>query len=99
VLVAVAGFGAKDRLDEAADARLAESYIQVAMASSRAMSALQTERALSVHAALTDGEVELLDETRAATDQAVLEVNAARGDVDATSPVGAAAATFADRVD
>lgn len=98
VLVAVAGFGAKDRLDEAADARVAEQYVELGLTSSGAMAALQAERSLSVLAAANDGAAETLDAARAATDQAILEVRAVADDLSSSSPVRAAADEFTGRM-
>lgn len=49
VLVVVAGIGALDRLDEAADARSADQYIELAAASSATITTLQWERSLSLY--------------------------------------------------
>src|SRR5690606_18969281 len=57
VLVAVAGVGAKDRLDEASRARHAENYIELAAATSAMITTLQWERTVSLYLLATgDGE-------------------------------------------
>jgi signal transduction histidine kinase len=69
VLVVVAGVGAKDRLDRAADAQSAEDYIELAAATSAMITTMQWERNVSlfVLAGGTGGR-EFLDERRGRTD-------------------------------
>ena len=70
VLVVVAGIGALDRLDEAADARSADQYIALADASSASITTLQWERSLSLYL-LAGGETDVeanLVERRARVD-------------------------------
>ena len=98
VLVVVAGIGARDRLAEAADARTAEEYIDVAMASGQVMAALQTERTLSV-LSVVGAEAEGLDAARSATDTAVGQLGPVVDGVDASSVVGEAAVLFQDRLE
>jgi signal transduction histidine kinase len=68
VLVAVAGIGAKDRLDEASNARDAENYIELAAATSAMITTLQWERTLSLYVLATGEGQEFLEERRARSD-------------------------------
>jgi signal transduction histidine kinase len=68
VLVVVAGLGARDRLAEAADARSAEEYIELAASASALITTMQWERNLSLYV-LSGGEgEEFLAERRERTD-------------------------------
>jgi signal transduction histidine kinase len=86
VLVAVAGIGAKDRLDEAADARDAENYIELAASTSAMITTLQWERNVSLFVLSGGNGREYLEERRERTDaesarfQDVAEVIKASGD-------------------
>jgi signal transduction histidine kinase len=71
VLVAVAGIGAKDRLDEAARARDAENYIELAAATSAMITTLQWERTVSLYVLATGEGEEFLQERRERTDREV----------------------------
>lgn len=71
VLVAVAGVGAKDRLDEASRARHAENYIELAAATSAMITTLQWERTVSLYLLATGDGEEFLGERRERTDEEV----------------------------
>ncbi len=78
VLVVVAGIGARDRLDQAADARAAEQYIELAASTSALVTTMQWERNLSmfVLAGGDEGD-EFLAERRERTDREVARMVAA----------------------
>jgi signal transduction histidine kinase len=72
VLVAVASLGARERLDDAAQAQSTEGGARLAAASTAVVHELQLERMYSVRLALGDDTVaDALAEQRAATDQAI----------------------------
>ncbi|WP_195210227.1 sensor histidine kinase [Actinomarinicola tropica] len=87
VLVAVAGIGAKDRLDEAADARTAETYVELARSSAFAMDALQNERSLSVLAVVDPDAAEGLEQQRSATDATLADFADQVDDLGTTDPL------------
>jgi signal transduction histidine kinase len=68
VLVTVAGIGAKDRLDEAANARDAENYIELAASTSALITTLQWERNVSLFVLSGGSGQEYLEERRERTD-------------------------------
>ena len=80
VLLAVASLGARDRLDEAADAERVEDAAVLTALTDSAVRSLGTERLLST-AQVAGGRTEGVDQARAATDEALARLRPALSSV------------------
>ncbi|MBK5224298.1 MAG: nitrate- and nitrite sensing domain-containing protein [Acidimicrobiia bacterium] len=88
VLVAVAGLGARDRLNDAGDARTAEEYIALVDASQQVIAEMQRERMFSALYLTTDGSNgDALDVQQAATDTAVASYELAAAAIGESTPM------------
>lgn len=98
VLVAVALIGARDRLDEADDARTAEQYIELVRSGNEVLAELQSERSLSVLQATEEVDVaDQLSSQRSATDAVTAEFAALVADLPSGSPIDEPATRAAGR--